>query len=109
MSKAHIVRRSWDDLLKHDLTEAEREQLAALAAMSDEEVERRAHDDPDALPTAAEFWADAELVSLKIPVSIRLDAEIVAYFKAGGPGYQSRINAVLANYVRAKQREQKPA
>lgn len=109
MPEKHIVTRSWDDLANTVLTDEQKAQLAALEAMSDEEIERRVEDDPDAVPFDSAFWADAELVSLKIPVSIRLDAEIIAYFKADGPGYQSRINAVLANYVRAKQREKKPA
>lgn len=37
----------------------------------------------------------------KIPVSIRLDSEIVEWFKAQGPGYLSRMNAVLKAYVKA--------
>jgi uncharacterized protein (DUF4415 family) len=32
----------------------------------------------------------------KVPVTIRLDAEIVEHFKASGDGWQSRINATLA-------------
>jgi uncharacterized protein (DUF4415 family) len=39
-----------------------------------------------------------------VPVSIRLDAEVLDYFKAAGRGYQSRINAVLLGYVRSQQR-----
>jgi len=31
----------------------------------------------------------------KEAVNIRLDPEVVAYFRAGGPGWQSRINAAL--------------
>ena len=38
----------------------------------------------------------------KTAISIRLNPEIIAYFKAQGPGYQSRINAVLKDYVRLK-------
>jgi len=33
--------------------------------------------------------------SPKVPVSIRLDQDVVAKFKATGPGWQSRINEVL--------------
>lgn len=36
----------------------------------------------------------------KQAVSLRLDPEIVAHFKAGGPGWQTRINAVLGRYVK---------
>jgi uncharacterized protein (DUF4415 family) len=37
----------------------------------------------------------------KQAVSLRLDPEIVAYFKAGGAGWQTRINAVLGKHVKA--------
>ncbi|QBY01065.1 hypothetical protein E2K80_10275 [Rhodophyticola sp. CCM32] len=33
--------------------------------------------------------------SPKVPVSIRLDQDVIAKFKATGPGWQSRINEVL--------------
>jgi uncharacterized protein (DUF4415 family) len=32
---------------------------------------------------------------VKEPITIRLDADIVAWLKAEGPGYQTRINALL--------------
>jgi uncharacterized protein (DUF4415 family) len=32
---------------------------------------------------------------LKQPITVRLDADVVAWFKAGGPGYQTRINQAL--------------
>lgn len=41
----------------------------------------------------------------KQPVSLRLDPEIVAYFKAGGPGWQTRINEVLGRHVKAARRK----
>ena len=31
----------------------------------------------------------------KLSTTIRLDADVVEHFRAGGPGWQSRINAVL--------------
>lgn len=31
----------------------------------------------------------------KVPVSIRLSPEVIDYFKAGGPGWQSRIDEAL--------------
>lgn len=33
--------------------------------------------------------------ALKVPVSIRLSPEVVDYFKAGGPGWQGRIDEAL--------------
>ncbi len=40
-------------------------------------------------------------VVTKVPTNLRLDPEIVAYFKSGGEGWQTRINAVLAKHVKA--------
>lgn len=35
----------------------------------------------------------------KVFTSLRLDAEILAQFKAGGKGWQSRINAALREWL----------
>jgi uncharacterized protein (DUF4415 family) len=37
----------------------------------------------------------------KVPVSLRLDRDVVDWFKSHGRGYQSRINAVLRSYMNA--------
>jgi uncharacterized protein (DUF4415 family) len=37
-------------------------------------------------------------------VSIRLDPSVLAHFRAAGPGWQSRINEVLAEYVKRNSR-----
>jgi uncharacterized protein (DUF4415 family) len=37
--------------------------------------------------------------SPKMPISIRLDQEVIAKFKATGPGWQSRINEVLRKFA----------
>ena len=49
-------------------------------------------------------WASAEPVTpvRKEPVSIRLDDDLVQYFRSTGKGYQTRINAVLRSYMRAQ-------
>lgn len=36
----------------------------------------------------------------KIPVSLRLSPEVVEHFRAGGPGWQSRIDATLRKAMR---------
>ena len=38
----------------------------------------------------------------KQAISIRLDTDVLEFFKDEGPGYQSRINAVLRSYMDAK-------
>lgn len=32
----------------------------------------------------------------KVPVTMRIDPDVLAYFKAGGPGWQTRMGRVLA-------------
>ena len=36
----------------------------------------------------------------KVRVAVRLDPDVVAHFRATGPGWQTRINAALAELVR---------
>jgi uncharacterized protein (DUF4415 family) len=49
-------------------------------------------------------WTRAVLVEgiQKTPISLRLDPDVLAFFKTGGPGYQTRINAVLRAYMEAQ-------
>lgn len=49
-------------------------------------------------------WATAEpvLPQPRKAVSLRLDPEVLEFFRQGGKGYQTRINAVLRSYVAAK-------
>jgi uncharacterized protein (DUF4415 family) len=36
----------------------------------------------------------------KVPVTVRLDADVVKFFRAGGEGWQTRVNALLAAHVK---------
>ncbi len=48
-------------------------------------------------------WTRAELADpLKTPVTIRLDRDLVQWFKARGPRYQTRMNAALRRFVEAQ-------
>ena len=51
--------------------------------------------------TTKEFWKDAEIFmpQHKVHISLRLDEDILSYFKEEGHGYQSRINAVLKAFI----------
>ena len=77
---------------------------ARVDALSENDLDASARADPYALPTDAEFWRDANLVmpKRKVPVSLRIDQDVVDWFKAHGRGYQSRINAVLRSYMNAR-------
>ncbi len=54
--------------------------------------------------TNEEFWANASihLPKKKNAVTIRLETDIIDFFKAKGKGYQTKINAVLKSYVKAQ-------
>ena len=98
MSEQRIVRRSGPDRSK-DTTD-----WAAVKALTDEEIDRAIAEDPDAAPILDEEWfrtAEVVLPEPKTPISIRLDREVIEWFKSQGTGYQSRINAVLSAYVKA--------
>jgi uncharacterized protein (DUF4415 family) len=81
----------------------ELEQLAKLDAMSDEDI-----DTSDIPVMTDEQWANARRFRpVKQPVTIRLDADVVGWFKdhARDKPYQSEINRVLREHV-AKARRQ---
>ena len=78
---------------------------ALVDAMSDMQIKRAVASDPDAAPIASADWMrNARLLEprSKTAVSIRLDEDIIEWFKRHGSGYQTRINAVLRAYVDAQ-------
>ena len=79
-----------------------RSDWAAAEAMPQAEVERLAAEEDGPRP---EGWEDSVMIGLpprKEAVHIRLDADVLAWFRGHGPGYQTRINAVLRRFVAAK-------
>ncbi len=67
--------------------------------MSDDDI-----DYSDLPPSTEEELAGAELrmPKRKSNVTLQLDSDILAWFKARGEGYQRRINAILREYVTAQ-------
>ena len=51
-----------------------------------------------------DFWRNAELIEpdRTEQVTLRVKRSVLAYFRAPGKGYQSRMNRVLESYVRAQ-------
>lgn len=52
-----------------------------------------------------DFWRNARLVMpkpAKEAISLRVDQDVLAWFRAQGRGYQSRMNAVLRAYVESE-------
>ena len=71
--------------------------------MSEEDIARTSPPELANLPD--DFWDSAVMVEpvLKQPISLRVDEDVLAWFRKSGPRYQSRINAVLRSYMTAKQ------
>ncbi|WP_245428227.1 BrnA antitoxin family protein [Roseiarcus fermentans] len=63
-------------------------------------------DAPEAEPLGEDFWKQARVVvpSGKTSVHLRLDTDILDWFKAQGRGHLTRMNAVLRAYVDAHRR-----
>jgi uncharacterized protein (DUF4415 family) len=96
-NESDTVKRTLDLKLKPTITEAQKARLDALAAMPDERID---YSDAPFLPDAA--WVKvAELPNVKQQITLRLDADVLDYFRHTGKRYQTRINAVLRSYVEA--------
>ena len=57
---------------------------------------------PDEMATRARWVAAGE----ETPISFRIDPDVLEFFKGEGPGYQSRMNAVLRAYVAHQRRRE---
>ena len=100
MKKPRIVK--YDPLKHKDRTDWKR-----VLSQTDEDIERAVASDPDAAPIMdAAWWREARIVlpMPKVPVSVRLDRDVLEWFKEQGPRYQSRINAVLRAFMAAHRR-----
>lgn len=80
------------------LTTAQRKRLQAVADKPDADI-----DYSDIAAMSAEFWAKHRpaRVEPKAQVTLRIDQDVLDYFKEGGKGYQTRINEVLRSFVAA--------
>ena len=100
------MRRKKGNIVSYTFEELERmpskTDWARVDATTQAEVEAQIAEDPE------DWIADAGGVLIRgIPprptkerVNIRLDREVLDFFRAGGAGYQSRINEVLKVFVR---------
>lgn len=90
--------------------------LVKLDATTDEDIARQIAEDPDTAPELtdefferADFYIGDKLIrrgrgrppaeNPKKLVSLRLDQDVIDSFRAGGPGWQSRINAALRTHL----------
>lgn len=111
MSEKNIVRYSADEIRRMVAAGEGRTNLDRLQNITDEEIEAQMRDDPDWADFMDIDWSKATVVYPvpKNAISIRLDKDVIDFFKATGKGYQTRINAVLRHYMLETQKNDKKA
>ena len=84
-----------------ELTEERRKELARLDALPPDQI-----DTSDIPELTDEQWASAVrgrfYRPIKQQITARLDADVLAWLKAGGEGYQTRMNAILRRVMMAE-------
>jgi uncharacterized protein (DUF4415 family) len=72
--------------------------------LTEAEIEAATANDPEWADFKDIEWSDAALVipPKKIAISIRVDEDVLDYFKQSGVGYQRRMNAVLRSYMQQR-------
>ena len=76
-----------------------RANLAKLRRVTEAELQRSSPPELRELPR--DFWDEAvpTLPATKVPISLRVDSDVLEFFREAGPRYQSRMNAVLRSYM----------
>ena len=80
-----------------------RHSLDQIKKMREQGEDPTSPDAPEAESLGADFWSSARVVmpGAKTSVHLRLDSDVVEWFKARGKGHLTRMNAVLRAYVEA--------
>ena len=81
-----------------------RHSLSEIQALRENGEDRTSANAPEAESLGAEFWKSARVVvpNGKTSVHLRLDNDVVEWFRARGKGHLTRMNSVLRAYVEAQ-------
>jgi uncharacterized protein (DUF4415 family) len=86
--------------------EDDRTDWKRVDALGEAELAKAIQDDPEAFEPGVDWIRKAAVphpAEAKERITMRLDADMLAWFRQQGRGYQTRINAVLRAYVEAHQ------
>jgi len=98
--KERIVRYTAKELAARRKRYGSRSDWARAAAMSREEIEADIASDPDEAGMVVDWdSATVEMPQPKAVLNMRVDRDVLDYFREKGKGYQTLINAVLRSYV----------
>ena len=103
MNESSIKRYTADELRKRTRSGESRTDTGRCEALSEDELERAIASDADWEGIPDNWYENAKAVMPrpKVPVSIRLDADLIDHFRSTGRGWQTRINAILRAYKEA--------
>jgi uncharacterized protein (DUF4415 family) len=104
MSKRDTTKLELNRRNRPALSAGQRKRLKALAAMPDSDID---YSDIPRSVGRMKWTRPGALVAAesKQQITLRIDADVLRFFKKTGERYQSRINAVLREYVNAHSRE----
>jgi len=84
------------------VTKKQREEIRTLARMREEEIDTS--DIPEVVDSATsvvgKFYRP-----IKHSITVRLDADVIAWLKSGGRGYQTRANKMLRSLMERQQHQ----
>lgn len=95
---SNIVRKSADELRRG------KTDWARVDATTDTDIDAQIAADPDLAPELDEDWfrtAELRQPAAKVATSIRVDADVLEWFRGQGRGWQTRINGLLRAYAQA--------
>jgi uncharacterized protein (DUF4415 family) len=101
MTKKERIVRYTDDEVSAMIARGEsRTDWERAAAMTDEELEASIAADPDEAGMEVD-WSNvmAGIPEPKAVLHMRIDRDVLDFFRGQGKGYQTKINAVLRSYV----------
>jgi len=97
--KTNTVRFSLTPDLKHPARKESRTDMERLRRMTAAELETSIAGDPESNPEVDWGSVEAVVPPPKRLLSLRLDADVIDWFRTQGPGYQTRMNNVLRSYM----------
>jgi uncharacterized protein (DUF4415 family) len=106
--KERIVKYTDEELTKLVKQEGTLSDWEKAAGMTKAEIEARVASDSD----EAGMVMDWDNVTVELPrpkavLNMRIDRDVLDFFRKTGKGYQSRINAILRSYVERIEHQQK--
>ncbi len=80
-----------------------------VLALTDEDIAAAIRDDPDTFEIEPTWFENALVLRPAVPkerITVRLDADMLDWFRTQGKGYQTRMNAVLRAYYESRKKKE---